>query len=910
MPNGKLANVSQAEAALAEGIGAPLVGLDYAPDGRLIDFLDPKILLEDRREERRRQQYLRILHYEYGYPKKQIRREVAINIGSSSPISADIVVYRSVEAARDNNQGQIRFCVEVKADTETAGMNQLVSYVFFTSAEGAVWTNAETVKYYRLVTTPDRRLDPWSGIPGPLETWDSIGRSTKNQLVKPKDVKALLRRCHQKLFRSGIESEDLAMDMVRIILAKWRDEMLAAPNTRFYCTPEEYRTAGGRDTAARRVQELFAEVRNLNLEVFEPDEDITAPPDHVAEVVTELQRYKLLVDEEDWWDVLGAAYEQYTAAHLRQTDGQFFTNRLVVHMMVEMTNPTPDDVVLDPAGGSGGFTTAAMRHMRRRLAERGLNALARQQLFDQVRRSVGLIEKASRLVKVAKTAAILTGDGHDNYYRGDSLRPLSERWFPVDFLHRFGSERPTVILTNPPYAGTTEGMIDDPDILHQFAVAKVWKDDAPTDTLIGGGTPPELLFLERTLQWLRPGGRLAIVIARGMLDTQRALSARKFIFTHGHIRAVISLHKDTFQPHTGVKTCVLLVEKPAKGVPKADYPIFMAVSRKIGQDSEGVPVFKQDAEGRETEELDHDLNEILEAYNNYRSGSLTPSEYIFTVQRSNLDKASLNINPQHYLPAYNKSIKLALEIGEREGWTAKTIGNVDPHVFKGAWFKRQHLETTRREGTGVEAFFTPASLLQDRADSLKFLDLSKATKAQRKEISSSRAEEGEILVTRSGSIGRVIYVTKQLAGKLISDDLIHIRVADPRLRFYIYMILKNEIGQHQMLRNEYGSVQLHLEPSHVRDVIIPIPENPSLIDSISKPVQESVRMKERSWVMEEEARNAVKRVLAGNAGTKQPRSEDVIDSEIASQRLAAIAAKPGAVMRGPALKKKLKQWAT
>lgn len=865
MPDTKLAGVSQTEAALAEELGSSLLTLDYAEDGRLVDFLVPSTLLEDGREERRRQQYLRLLHYEYGYPKEQMRRQAPINIGSSAPIYADIAVFRSIEAARTNDQGQIRFCVEVKPDTDTEGHNQLVSYVFFTSAEGAVWTNAETVKCYRRFDAPEHRLEPWNGIPGPAEHWDAVGRLSKDDLKKPKDIKGLLRRCHQKLFRSGIESEDLAMDMVRVILAKWRDELSPNSATRFYCTPEEYRSGPGRDAAARRVQELFAEVRNQNLEVFDPVEDITAPPDHVAEVVTELQRYRLLVDEDQWWDVLGAAYEQYTATHFRQTNGQFFTNRLVVHLMVEMTHPTPEDVVLDPAGGSGGFITAAVRHIRKQLAEQGLTATARQQLFDQVRRSIGLVEKAHRLVKVSKTAAILTGDGHDNFLQGDSLRPLTDRWFPPNFLGRFGEERPTVILTNPPYAGTTEGKIDDPDILLQFDVAKIWRDNVPTQTLITGGTPPELLFLERCVRWLRPGGRLGIVIARGMLDTATALATRKLVLSTTRVRAVVSLHKDTFQPYTGVKTCILILEKPADPRElEPDYPLFMAVSRKIGQDSEGVPVFKLDDQGHETEELDHDLGELLTAYRRFRQGPSTPSEYIFSVPKSALNQSTLNLNPQHYLPAYNESIRRALQIGEQEGWVTKTIGNIDPQVFKGARFRRQNLETDMLEGPSIEPFFTPAALLQDRGDSVKHLDLSKATQRQRAAIAASRAVKDELLITRSGTIGRVIYVTRQLAGRLISDDLIHIKVEDDALRYYLYVLLKSELGQHQMLRNEYGSVQLHLEPSHVKDIIIPIPEDRGLIEQIAQPVRLSIAAKERSWDMENRARTLSRQIVQGS----------------------------------------------
>ena len=853
MPLGRLASVTQPEAALSEETGNPLLSVRYTPDGsRLVDFLDESVILEDKPEERRRQEYLRVLHYEYGYPKAQIRREVAINIGSNERIFADIVVYRSVDSANRNDQGQIRFCVEVKSNSESSGYNQLVSYVFFTSSEGAVWTNGSTTRYYRRFDAPERSLEACNGVPRPSEDWDAIGTLSKDKLTKPRDIKRLLRICHQKLFRAGIESEDLAMDMVRIILAKWRDEALPNQLPRFHCTAEEYRSSAGRDAAARRVQELFAEVRDQNPEVFESIEDITAPPIHIAEVVNELQAFRLLVDEDAWWDVLGAAYEQYTATYFRQTNGQFFTNRLVVHMMVEMTDPSPDDVILDPAGGSGGFITAALRHIRQRLLANSPED-ARRQLFEQVRRSVGLIEKAPRLVKVAKTAAILTGDGHDNFYPGDSLRPLTDKWFNAGFLTRFGSERPTLILTNPPYAGSSDGKLTDPEILQQFDVAKIWDGDDPTDILIPGGTPPELLFLERCLRWLRPGGRIGIVIARGMLDTQTALAARKFLLEHAEIRGVINLHKDAFQPYTGVKTCVLIVEKPESGRPTRDYPIFMAVSRKIGQDSQGVPVFRMDDNGYETEELDHDLDHILKGYKEFRQGILPSSGFIFSILKSELNPDTHNLNPQHYLPAYNESIKHAMQLGERDGWTIKTVGNIDPHVFKGARFRSQNLETDNRDAPGVEPFFTPSTLLQDRADSVKYLDINRAQSHQREQIEASRAQQGEILITRSGTIGRVIYVTNHFHGVLISGDLIHLRIEDPNLRHYVYLILKHEIGQHQMLRNEYGSVQQHLEPRHVRDVIVPVPEDETVIATLTQDMKRSIAAKEASLFQEQRA---------------------------------------------------------
>src|SRR4051794_3751855 len=95
--------------------------------------------------------------------------------------------------------------------------------------------------------------------------------------------------------------------------------------------------------------------------------------------------------------------------------------------------------------------------------------------------------------------------------------------------------------------------------------------------------PPELLFFERCVDWLAPGGRLGIVMPKSFLDTQTYRPGREVLFRECYLRAVINCHKNTFQPHTGVRTCLLIIEKKssAKKV-TSDYPIFMAISRKVG----------------------------------------------------------------------------------------------------------------------------------------------------------------------------------------------------------------------------------------------------------------------------------------------------------------------------------------
>lgn len=819
----------------------PSLAIEFAPDGRIVDFLEGT-LLQDAPEERVRQAFLRVLHVEYQYPKNVMRREVRIMSGANvaldlagNPIRADIVVYRTATASARRDQGQIKFVVECKRPDVDSGYNQLVSYIFNTSAAGGVWTNgADDVQAFRRITGSANALEPAPGIPRAHEDWDSVGRPRRDQLVRPRDVRRLLRLCHNKLHGIGIDAdeEDLTMDMVRIVLAKAQDEIGPGVQPDFYCTPEEYRTPSGREAVAARVQALFRRFADENPGVFQEHEKITVSATSITEVVAVLQPYAIMtrLEDADEWDIMGAAYEQYTATHLKRQRGQFFTNRLVVDFMVRALDPGPDVKALDPAGGSGGFVTSILRHVRHRVIASASNQTAREHQLANLRQRLFMVEVSPRLVKIAKTAMLLNGDGHSGMTRGNSLGPYDQLddWIKA----RCGRHQPNLILTNPPFAGTGEGQITDPDTLAQFSVAQRWTESAgeygPTGQLIIDGCPPEMLFFERCLDWLAPGGRMGIVMPKSFLDTATYRPARQLLLAQARLLGVVNCHKNTFQPDTGVRTCLVLLEKLRDDEqPPADYEIFMAISRKAGRDSEGRPIFKLDASGDTTDELDHDLAEILAAFNQHQNGGLTPSEYRFKVARSEIDDV-LNINPQRYLPHLNESLRKVQALDGRDGWTVTSLSQIErgTKIFKGPRLRTDNIIVERpADGVQVEPYYTPSAILQDKRDSVKWLDLSRASAAQLRSFDAVRVQEGDLLITRSGTIGRVAYITKRLDGAIVSDDAIRFRLNDPELRAYAYVWLQSRAAQDQLLINEYGAVQQHLEPAHVADLLIPIPDD-------------------------------------------------------------------------------------
>ncbi len=639
--------------------------LRLTTDGEIVDFLDPTKSRPNTAEERVRQIYARQLHYDYGYPKELMAIEVPIQFGSSERGAADIVLFSTESAQQLRDQSRMRIIVETKSPDVKTGLKQLQSYVFASSAEGGVWMNAkDTPVYWRRRTLDRAELVEWPNLPRHGEQWDGIGLHSKSSLRPPHNLVETFRRCHNALYRQGIDSEDIAMDMVRIILAKYQDEWSPGDACDFRCTPNELQTDIGRSRVGERVRKLFREARSQAPEVFDSAEDISAGNREIATVASELQELRFVADEDsdEIYDVVGAAYEVYVGAHLKGDRGQYFTPRLIVQLLTRIVAPGEQDVILDPAMGSGGFLITSMRLITQAISRSARSPNAKRQTIRGMQGRLFGIDQSPKLVKVARMNMILAADGRAGLVRGDSLRPPSE--LPPDFRPR--TERvPTVILTNPPFGATTEHRItpdNDPEVLARFEVGHLWRPNAqgrlmPTVQMLSEGAPPEYLFVERCLRWLKPGGKLGIVVPRGILDNDKALPLRTLLLREARVHAVINCHDDTFKPHTDAKAALIYCEKKvAPTDDDDDYPIFMAISQGIGHDGLGKPIYKTNQKGdpilvNEQPVLDQDTDMIYNAWTALRENKESPSEYYYQTSRSKLTE-SLHLNPVRHLPRY------------------------------------------------------------------------------------------------------------------------------------------------------------------------------------------------------------------------------------------------------------------
>lgn len=833
--------------------------------GQIIDYLDSNNSRENTHDERIRQKTTSILHQEMGYPKENIYHDSLINIGKERK-KADIAIYHDKSSCKSQNQGMIKLIIRVSPLSESEPSNDLISLISASSAEGGFWTNGHKIVFYKKDPN-NNTVITWLGIPGFNRTWDSIGRFKKHELITPIDLKLAFKRCHNAIYRTGIDSEDIALDMVRIILAKREDESSADEQCKFYITPEEFNNEAKLRVATKRVRDLFNSVKEQYPDVFDSNEKITTSDSQLAIVISYLQQYSFLDADHD---VIGTAYEVYVASHLKGERGQFFTNRLVVDMMVKMTDPDDKSIILDPSCGSAGFLINSMNYVFKKIDSSKRTDNAKELLKRNVVHQLFGIDISPKLVKIAKANMLIGKDGHGGIERANSLDDINK--LSASFLEKAGKHKPNLILTNPPFGAGHDLRIKEPTILAQYDNGHTWNVSDDGDIIYDNrlnskqGIAPEVLFLEKCLYWLKPGGCLGIVMAKGQLDNREALSVRKWALDKAKLVAVVNLHEDTFEPFCGSKASVIFFRKNDGSIsPEEDYNVFMAISNKVGQTSRGAPIFKRDAEGRPvvingSHQIDHDLNDIASDYKNFLDGNLKESPFRFSVDIKNIKKDNFSFNPVQYLPKHNAAYEKVLKLGDSEDFEIHRLGDLGS-VYNGPRFKRPYAEQGVTEGATIRKYFTGTALTQLNSDNVKYLDEALANKQTRKQLEKLTIFKGFILVSDSGTLGRVTYALNQHDGHLATNNLIRIVIENDSLRGYVYQFLKSDLGQSLMLKNAYGTNQEHLEPDTISEIPIPIPKDKVLLDSIGKKVLKSIEELESSIADNDSSMNSLLTLL-------------------------------------------------
>ena len=581
-------------------------------------------------EEIVRQLYATWLIEQYGYPKNRLGFEYPVNFGREKK-KADIVIF-------DKDRFDAAYIiVEVKKPKLKDGKEQLRSYCNATGAPIGVWTNGEQISHYH-------RKDPnyfedITDIPNRDQSLEDILNerfSLKSLILKDKvanECKSLkdiiLEMEDEVLANAGV---DVFEEVFKLIFTKLYDEFCSQPDKEVinYAVREKTKTAvseprsdysngqdhesvnevvstiddeGFRLMAFRntgqtdaelkaKIQALFDQAKSKWSGVFGKDATFELSDSHLSICVSSLQDVKLFNSN---LLVVDEAFEYLVSKSAKGEKGQYFTPRHVIDMCVNMLNPKRGEYMIDTASGSCGFPVHTIFKLTGHLFN---NAAIKPEEKEHVLKVFG-IDFDEKTVRVARTLNLIAGDGETNVLHLNALD--FERWsdrtekdrqwirtYGAGFerLEELRAERDQnkrfnfdILMANPPFAGD----IKDRRMLHQYELG--FKANGKAQSKVGR----DILFIERNLDFLKPGGRMAIVLPQGRFNNTTDKHIREFIAERGRILAVVGLHGNTFKPHTGTKTSVLFLQKwDDELCPKVDdYPIFFAVSEQGGKDNSG-----------------------------------------------------------------------------------------------------------------------------------------------------------------------------------------------------------------------------------------------------------------------------------------------------------------------------------
>ena len=571
----------------------------FEKDGKsYINCLVREKEIQARPEEIVRQLMLDKLVNEYEYPKELLRIEYTVSFGREKKF-ADIIILNKTDKT------SVYCVVEIKKHKAKDGKDQLKSYTNATGAPLAIWTNGIEINFYERLDP--NYFEPLSDIPKHNETIDDVKNETftylelmqKDKLAEEKkSLKQLIEEIEDEvLANAGV---DIFEEVFKLIFTKLYDEMESSDDrisieTQLKLIQKqdsklnnkealgkidgdgfrklEFRSRGDAHHTKEVINNLFKQAKEKWPGIFEKGEPLRITDEnHLQICVGFLQNVKLFNSN---LQVIDEAFEYLVNKTAKGEKGQYFTPRNVIDMCVYMLNPKDTEYMIDTACGSCGFTVHTLFNVWEKLVNQGkanFHNFSNQKLTKEQRAYVDKvfgIDFDEKSVRVARTLNMIAGDGRTNVLHLNSLdydrweEKLKDMEWSKTYLDGFyrmldlakNRKNPKefnfdIVMANPPFAGD----IKDSRLISNFDVAfskgkKVNK------------VSRDILFIERNLDFLKPGGRMAIVLPQGRFNNTSDERIRDFIMEKARLVAVVGLDGNTFKPHTGTKTSVLFVQK-------------------------------------------------------------------------------------------------------------------------------------------------------------------------------------------------------------------------------------------------------------------------------------------------------------------------------------------------------------
>lgn len=522
---------------------------------------------------------------------------------------ADIVIWRNAKDKIENNSPIIVVeCKAEHITVREEDYFQGYNYASWAGADFFVTTNLKETRIFKVVKGKiPKKLEEVVNIPDAkiINDEKKINELLKQTKAFTRDeFSKLLFKCHNIIRNNDKLSPEAAFDEIsKILFIKIRYERSNSENQIFSkeafksdkASYEKYKPKDGKDF----YQFLFEQTKEdfKDDDLFEPNEIIRIRENSFEAIVEELQIYNLSTTSDD---VKGIAFEQFLGKTFRGELGQFFTPRTIVDFIVDVLDPQESEIICDPCCGSGGFLIKAFEYVRGKI-ENEIH-LAKEkikeeyynedydklydkekevidekvtELFSKLNAELDINNPKSRIrelsydcifgtdanprmSRTAKMNMIMHGDGHGGVHHNDGLLNVNGIF----------EERFDVILTNPPFGSRVEKSLKiteadkytDVDRIRKYQarygvaydkalrqvndnIGKSLLDLYETGSM---STLTEVLFIERCLNLLKPGGRMGVVLPEGVLNNTNLQKIRDFVESRAKIILITSIPQDVF----------------------------------------------------------------------------------------------------------------------------------------------------------------------------------------------------------------------------------------------------------------------------------------------------------------------------------------------------------------------------
>jgi type I restriction enzyme M protein len=563
---------------------------------------------------------------------------------------------------------------------------------------------------------------------------------------------------------------------------------------------------------AKQIRLFFSHVRKLYFEIFQDDTEILLDPESIKYVMNQLN-FSLLNSDSD---PVGDAFEIFIGSQSKGNSGQFFTPKSVTKFIVEVLAPKPNETILDPACGAGGFLTTVCSYLSNNY-KTDISEFISNNLFG--------IDKDKYLAKLAKTHIVLSTGDNANIIAGDSLSFQNGNG---SIRHQLPNGGFDIIITNPPFGAKI--IAANEDVLKTFDLAKRWVHNKSTNTYqitntVMSGVPPQVLFIERCISLLNDNGRLGIVLPESVLSNKSYAYVVDYLTTNLCVDAIIGMPEALFKTSgkggTHTKTCLVIARKK-KLVEK--YPIYMAEAKWCGQDS------------RARQIPNNDIPIILKETISYINHKVKPT-FGFLIN-------SNDINNHILCPRYYSNENSDLEVDISQFYQLRKIGElIDTGILT---YQTGDEVGKLAYGTGEIPFIRTSDISNWELKSDPKHGLSEELYNSIKLKQDVR--ENDILMVKDGTylIGTCAIITKNDLKIVYQSHLYKIRVlneSDNFTPFLLLALLNSNYVQNQIKSKQFTQDIIDSLGERIKEIKIPIPIDIEKRKKLSDKIRESISLK-------------------------------------------------------------------